>query len=90
MFQHSMCVPIVNYGSLDVCLCLLFQQVEAYQQLSSDISWFFFDLFVMGYVEDESTGLSFFVPPGKRWSVYIEVSHHMYNEGMWHSFELIY
>ena len=69
------CVPIIIYSSLDVCFCLFFQQVEAYQQLSSDISWFFFDLFVMGYVEDESTGLSFSVPPGKKWSVYVEVSH---------------
>ena len=39
------------------------------------IAWFFFDLLVLGYVEDPDTGLSFRIPGGLEWAVYIEVSY---------------
>lgn len=41
--------------------------------LFSEIHWFFFFLFVVGYIEDQSTGLSFRLPGGLQWSVYVEV-----------------
>lgn len=46
-----------------------------YCKLMDVIGWFFFDLFLLGYVEDASTGLSFRLPGGLEWAVYIEVSH---------------
>ena len=44
-----------------------------YQELWETISWFFFDLLILGYVEDPVTGNSFHIPGGMEWSVYIEV-----------------
>ena len=44
-----------------------------YQKLMDNISWFFFDLLVLGYVEDPVTGLSFKIPGGLQWSIFIEV-----------------
>lgn len=41
--------------------------------LFSEIHWFFFFLFVVGYIEDQSTGLSFRLPGGLQWSIYVEV-----------------
>ena len=37
------------------------------------INWFFFDLLILGYVEDPLTGQSFRFPGGLEWSVYVEV-----------------
>ena len=48
---------------------------ERYRELMEVIGWFFFDLFVLGYVEDANTGLSFRMPGQLQWAVYIEVSH---------------
>ena len=44
-----------------------------YKKLMEVIGWFFFDLFILGYVEDPVTGHSFRMPGGLAWSVYIEV-----------------
>ena len=44
-----------------------------YRELMDVIGWFFFDLLVLGYVEDLDTGLSFRIPGGLQWAVYIEV-----------------
>ena len=44
-----------------------------FQKLYSDINWFFFSLFIVGYVEDFSSGLSFRLPGGLQWSVFVEV-----------------
>ncbi len=44
-----------------------------YKQLMVVIGWFFFDLLVLGYVEDPVTGRSFRVPGGRQWDIYIEV-----------------
>lgn len=46
---------------------------ERYRQLMEVIGWFFFDLFILGYVEDPVTGKSFRLPGGLQWAVYIEV-----------------
>jgi hypothetical protein len=46
---------------------------ERYRQLMDVIGWFFFDLFILGYVEDPNTGKSFRLPGGLKWAVYIEV-----------------
>jgi len=45
-----------------------------YEQLIETIGWFFFDLFILGYVEDPVTGNSFRFPGGMQWAVYVEVS----------------
>jgi hypothetical protein len=49
---------------------------ERYRQLMDVIGWFFFDLFILGYVEDPNTGKSFRLPGGLKWAVYIEVGVH--------------
>ena len=47
-----------------------------YDTLMKSISWFFFDLLFLGYVEDLHSGESFHLPGGLSWSIYIEVSVH--------------
>ena len=59
-------------------LCSIQDSVENseryhYQEFVQMIGWFFFDLFLLGYVEDPDTGLSFRLPGGLQWKVYIEV-----------------
>ena len=44
------------------------------------IGWFFFDLFLLGYVEDPVTGLSFSIPGGMGWMVYVEVPSRISSE----------
>ena len=50
-------------------------------ELVETIGWFFFNLLVLGYVEDPSTGASFRFPGGQKWAIYIEVPSldHTYN-----------
>ena len=47
--------------------------VQTYQHLLKTVNWFFFDLFLLGYVEDPATGQSFIFTGGMAWAVYIEV-----------------
>ena len=47
-----------------------------YDTLMKSISWFFFDLLFLGYVEDLHSGESFHLPGGLSWSIYVEVSVH--------------
>ena len=44
-----------------------------YRELIDSINWFFFDLLILGYVEDSLTGNNFRFPGGLEWSVYVEV-----------------
>ena len=37
------------------------------------IGWFFFDLLMLGYVEDSDSGQSFRIPGGLAWAIYVEV-----------------
>ena len=46
---------------------------QAYAQLVELVGWFFFNLFLLGYVEDPVTGHSFQFPGGMAWAVYVEV-----------------
>ena len=46
---------------------------EESRQLVTEIHWFFFSLFIIGYIEDQSTGLSFRLPGGQQWSLFVEV-----------------
>ena len=48
-------------------------ELQHYEQLLETIGWFFFDLFILGYVEDPVTGHSFRFPCGMSWAIYIEV-----------------
>ena len=43
-----------------------------YMDLITTIGWFFFDLLLIGNVEDYRTGLSFSLP-GLKWHFYVEV-----------------
>ena len=49
------------------------REKEHYQQLMKTIRWFFFELLILGYVEDPATGLSFHFPAGLSWALYTEV-----------------
>ena len=49
------------------------QERQRYNQLIEAAGWFFFDLFILGYVEDPITGCSFRFPGGMKWAIYIEV-----------------
>ncbi len=44
-----------------------------YSKLSHKLTLFFFDLLILGYVEDISTGWSFRIP-SKQWKIFVEVS----------------
>lgn len=46
---------------------------KQYDEIIKQVGWFFFDLFVLGYVEDPITGKSFQLPMGMSWRVYVEV-----------------
>ena len=49
------------------------REKEHYQQLMKTVRWFFFELLILGYVEDQATGLSFHFPAGLSWALYTEV-----------------
>ena len=57
----------------------IFQKSESahekkqYDSIADEISWFFTNLFIFGYVEDASTGVSFRLPSDSEWTVYVEV-----------------
>ena len=51
---------------------------KVYDTLMETISWFFFDLLFLGYVEDCHSGESFHLPCGLSWSIYVEVSVPLY------------
>lgn len=53
------------------------QERQRYNQLIETVGWFFFDLFILGYVEDPVTGYSFRFPGGMKWAIYIEVRVHV-------------
>ena len=44
-----------------------------YKELMANIGWFFFDLFLLGYVEDHVSGESFRMPGGLQLCIYVEV-----------------
>ena len=46
-----------------------------YYELMKQVGWFFFDLLVLGYVEDPSSGKSFHFPANLSWKLFIEVRH---------------
>ena len=52
---------------------ILQEENKQYNELINQISWFFFDLFILGYVEDTKSGLSFRLPGGLQWAVFVEV-----------------
>ena len=49
------------------------QERQRYNHLINAVGWFFFDLFILGYVEDPLTGHSFRCPGGMEWAIYVEV-----------------
>ncbi len=49
------------------------EEKEQYHKLMSEVGWFFFNLLILGYIEDPFTGESFHFPGGLSWKLYIEV-----------------
>ena len=47
--------------------------MELYNCVMTQVWWFLFDLFFLGYVEDPETGISFCMPQKHQWSFYFEV-----------------
>ena len=52
-----------------------------YRQLMVTIGWFFFDLFILGYVEDPCSGESFRLPGGLQLCIYVEVLDYVHSLG---------
>ena len=50
---------------------------QKYYKIIESISWFFFDLLIIGYVEDNNTGLSFCLPAELNWKIFIEVKNNI-------------
>ncbi|KAL5475165.1 hypothetical protein EMCRGX_G027231 [Ephydatia muelleri] len=75
--------PFNNYCDSQMCPFILRYNPESegkqtaehtlYCRLIEVIGWFFFDLLILGYVEDRDTGLSFRLPEGLGWVIYVEV-----------------
>ncbi len=51
---------------------------QQYNHLLETIGWFFFDLLLVGYVEDRLTGISFHLHACLQWTVYAEVSNYSF------------
>jgi len=45
-----------------------------YKKLMNTLAWFFFKLLVFEYVEDLKTGMTFRLPGGQKWKIFIEVA----------------
>ena len=52
---------------------VLCEEKVQYNQLMDVVNWFFFDLLILGYVEDPTSGESFRLPGGLAWAVFVEV-----------------
>ena len=66
--------------NVDVKLLYLFLQISRaseelikYKKLMNALAWFFFRLLVFEYIEDSTTGMSFRLPGGQQWKIFIEV-----------------
>ena len=46
---------------------------KKFEELMSSICWFFFHLFILGYVYDAPSGKGFYMPVGLNWKIFIEV-----------------
>ena len=71
----SLCSPSLLFPSHIFISQALVHESERvhHQQLMEVIGWFFFDLLMLGYVEDPDTGKSFRIPGGLAWAIYVEV-----------------
>ena len=54
------------------------EEKSKHKLLLETIGWFFFDLLLLGYVEDVVTGKSFYLPGGLSWTIFIEVTFNLY------------
>ena len=68
----AVCVVMANVVCLQESVDV--SERDRYRELMEVIGWFFFDLLILGYVEDPDTGLSFRMPGDLAWAIYIEVS----------------
>ena len=73
-FANSPLIVCVHKIIYLVCILLQNDQEKSrYKLLFETVGWFFFDLLLLGYVEDTVTGKSFYLPRGLSWSIFIEV-----------------
>ena len=49
-----------------------------YMSRTQTLSWFFFELLLVGYVEDCNAGVCFHFPEDLDWTIYIEVCYNNY------------
>ena len=54
------------------------EEESKYTKLMNTLAWFFFKLFVFGYVEDLETGMAFRFPGGFTWRIFIEVHTYIF------------
>jgi len=54
------------------------EEESKYAKLMNTLAWFFFKLFVFGYVEDLETGMAFRFPGGFTWRIFIEVRTYLH------------
>ena len=45
-----------------------------YKTLLNTLAWFFFKLLVYEYMEDLETGITFRLPGGHHWKIFVEVA----------------
>ncbi len=67
------CGIFFNFTVLPPGECVDESESERYQELLEVIGWFFFDLLLLGYVEDPPTGRSFRIPGSLGWAIFVEV-----------------
>ena len=66
IFVHFLTLQLLKRNVAD-------EERKQFTQLMDKVGWFMFDLFILGYIHDSHTGMSFAVPKGLNWKVYIEV-----------------
>ena len=56
-----------------LCQDMKSENQKLFYSLADEINWFFFDYFILGYIEDIKSGFSLRFPEHVQRSVYVEV-----------------
>ena len=57
---------------------VLYQKSTVDKKLMNTLAWFFFKLLIFEYMEDLETGITFRLPGGYHWKIFVEVKSLMY------------